>query len=97
MACGVCGSQDHNARMCPYSSKRRPFARTAKKSKRCQCCGQYGYAIEAHHTRGRADDSNRLDVCIDCHLRCCHDGNWHNLPIKPRVCRIMERASYWRA
>ncbi len=68
-----------------------------QKSKRCQCCGQYGYAIESHHTRGRAEDSDRLDVCVDCHLRCCHDGNWHNLPIKPRVCRIMGRKSYWRA
>jgi hypothetical protein len=97
MACGVCNSQTHNARTCPYNGKRKRVAVHIPKSKRCECCGQYGYIIERHHTRGRSDDSDALDVCRRCHLHCCHGGNWQHLPIKPRVCRFMDRDSFWRA
>ena len=97
MACGICNSQAHNARTCPHNGKRIAVARAVPKSKRCECCGQYGYEIVRHHTRGRSDDSDALDVCNGCHLHCCHGGNWQNLPIKPRVCRFMSRDSFWRA
>ena len=66
------------------------------KSKRCQCCGQYGYPIERHHTRGRSDPNDYLDVCRDCHLRCGHDGHLKNLAVKPRYCRVLGGASWWR-
>jgi ribosomal protein L31 len=97
MACGVCNSQTHNVRTCPYEGKRRPVGRGIPKSNRCECCGQYGYVIHRHHTRGRADDSDYLDVCNGCHLHCCHDGNTRVLARKPRVCRFMNRDSFWRA
>lgn len=96
MACSVCESQNHNIRTCPYEGQRIPVGLGIPKSKRCECCGQYGYDIHRHHTRGRADDSDYLDVCRDCHLHCCHDGNTRILPRKPRVCRILNRASWWR-
>jgi hypothetical protein len=97
MACSVCNSPNHNARTCPHEGKRKPVAAHIPKSKRCMCCGQYGYTIVRHHTRGRSNDTDALDVCVDCHLQCGHEGNWQNLPIKPRVCRILDRDSFWRA
>lgn len=96
MACGVCGALKHNAVTCPYNAKRIGFSSTNQKSKRCECCGQAGYSIERHHTKGRGNNSDYLDVCKDCHLECGHQGHFQNLPIKPRVCRILNRESYWR-
>jgi hypothetical protein len=60
VACGVCNSWGHNVRTCPYNGRRRAATPHLPKQKRCQCCGQYGYAIERHHTRGRSDDSDAL-------------------------------------
>ena len=94
MPCGVCGAIGHNARSCAHDAPRLRL-RSGKKSRRCECCGQYGYDVQRHHTRGRGDDSDYLDVCCDCHLTCCHSGNFKNIGKKPRVCRIMDRAAYW--
>lgn len=94
MACGVCGAPGHNVVTCPHDAPRVRFS-AAGKSKRCECCGQYGYDIQRHHTRGRSDDSDYLDVCYDCHLDCCHGGDFQNIGRKPRVCRMVNRTSYW--
>jgi hypothetical protein len=94
MPCSICGKEGHNAANCPYDGNRVSVAGD-KKQKRCECCGQYGYDIERHHTRGRSDDSDYLDVCFDCHLECCHDGDFQNLPIKPRYCRILDATCHW--
>ena len=96
MPCCVCGASGHNAATCPYEGKRARFSPAIRKSRRCEWCGQYGYDIHRHHTRGRADDSDYLDVCHDCHLGCCHGGDFYNIGIKPRVCRVTGNASYWR-
>ncbi len=96
MPCGVCGKLGHNNLTCPYNLKRKSISTELQKSKRCQCCGQYGYAIERHHTLGRGSDRGFLDVCKDCHLICCHSGNFRNLPKKPRVCRINNDTCFWR-
>ena len=40
-------------------------------------------------------DSDYLDVCLDCHLKCCHLGDFQTPAIKPRVCRITDKTSYW--
>lgn len=95
MACGVCGTIGHNIATCSYNAKRVNFPSASRKSKRCECCGQYGYKIQRHHTRGRGNDLDYLDVCSDCHIECCHGGHYQNLPIKPRVCRVLDRKSYW--
>ncbi len=95
MSCGICGKSGHNNKTCVYDAKRTRLAPEFAKNKRCECCGQYGYEIQRHHTRGRGNDSDFLDLCRDCHLHCGHGGNFHNLPIKPRVCRWTEKASYW--
>jgi hypothetical protein len=29
-------------------------------------------------------------------LFCCHDGDFQNLGIKPRDCRVLNRTSFWR-
>ena len=98
MACFYCGAENHDIRNCRYAAKRKPFPKGYKYSKRCQCCGQYGYDIQLHHSRGRGDNHPdvALEMCVDCHLQCGHDGSWQNLPIKPAVCRILGRRSYWR-
>lgn len=97
MPCGVCGVNGHNVTTCPHSGQRTVFPATVTKSRRCECCGQYGYDIQRHHTRGRADNTDFLNVCEDCHLECCHDGEFSVLPVKPRYCRITEKPSFWRA
>jgi hypothetical protein len=30
------------------------------------------------------------------HVSCCHNGDYYKLAIKPRVCRVVGRSSYWR-
>lgn len=96
MACGICGSSTHNSATCAHGGWRVKFPPSIPKSKQCECCGQYGYEIQRHHTRGRADVTDHLDVCADCHLECCHGGNLKSgLAIKPRICRVIGRASYW--
>jgi|GEM_PF-1820322 len=98
MPCSKCGKKGHNIQTCSYHAKRKSFPQNYPKSKRCQCCGQYGYEIQKHHTKGRGDISPNahLDVCRSCHVHCCHNGHFRNLPIKPGVCRFLRRTSYWR-
>lgn len=95
MACGVCGKEGHNVKTCPYDGPRIAVERESEKSKRCRCCGQYGYDITEHHTEGRSNPYAYLDVCYDCHLTCCHGGDFRNLGIKPRKCQVLNRKSYW--
>jgi hypothetical protein len=94
--CGVCGRPGHNRTSCPHNGPRVHFSRAIPKRRRCDCCGQAKYKKYRHHPRGRSDDSDFLDVCYDCHLYCCHDGDFHNIGIKPRDCRVLNRPSFWR-
>lgn len=94
--CGVCGREGHDRRTCPYDGQRIGFSRAVPKSRRCECCGSARYGTERHHTRGRANASDFLDVCLDCHLNCCHDGHFQNLGKKPRACRQTGNISAWR-
>lgn len=97
MPCSCCGSINHNIRTCPHMLERKTFNRKAKK--RCQCCGRYGQIIHQHHCKGRNHngDETAMDLCSDCHLECAHQGFWGNIGIKPQVCRIYEKISFWRA
>lgn len=95
MACGVCGQIGHNQITCDHAVARAAFSRSIGRSKRCECCGQYGYDIQRHHTRGRGNLSDFLDLCADCHIECGHGGHFQNLPIKPRVCQVLGGASWW--
>lgn len=97
MPCVVCGRAGHNIKTCVYEAKRVRVAPEIAKSKRCECCGSYRYPIQRHHTRGRGNASDFLDLCGDCHLHCGHEGNMQNLPIKPRFCRITGNNSRWRS
>lgn len=94
--CTGCGGTGHDQRTCSHTGERRHFSRSIPRNKRCECCGKYGYAIQRHHPRGRADDSDWLDVCGDCHLHCCHKGDFNNLATKPRVCLFSGQDSCWR-
>jgi hypothetical protein len=94
--CTGCGSTSHDRRTCNHTGKRRHFPRSIARSKRCECCGKYGYDTHRHHPRGRSDDSDWLDVCNGCHLQCCHKGNFNNFATKPRFCLFTGQDSYWR-
>ena len=95
MACGVCGGFGHEAQQCPH--KRAPIRLTAGgKNKRCRCCGQHKSDIERHDTLGQGNDSDFLELCLECHLNCCHDGDFHNAGRKPLVCCFTGHSSYWR-
>jgi hypothetical protein len=93
--CSVCGVPGHNRVTCPHYGQRVAFSRSIPHSSYCECCGQSSNT-HRHHTRGRADDSDFLDVCTGCHLTCCHDGDFNNIGIKPRTCRFSGRQSCWR-
>lgn len=95
--CGVCGRPGHNRSTCPYDGPRESFSRAIPKSRRCQCCGRYGYEIQRHHARGRGVAWDQLDVCDACHVECGHEGSFRKLAIKPRVCRVLNRTSFWRS
>src|SRR5579863_3799644 len=94
--CSVCDSINHDRRTCPYDGPRIAFSRSIPMSAICECCGEYP-AVQRHHTRGRSDDSDKLDVCVGCHLHCCHNGHWQNFPTKPRNCMFTGGKSIWRA
>jgi hypothetical protein len=89
--CGACGRAGHQHNNCPYTGQRAHFSRSVPRSRRCQCCGQSRYETQRHHPRGRADASDGLDVCGDCHVVCGHGGHYQNPARKPYVCRIMNR------
>lgn len=94
--CGVCGRRGHTRRDCPYEGVRKQIP--GPRSRTCDCCGSSAYDTEAHHTRGRGDPSDSLDLCAGdggCHLLCGHDGDFQNLGTKPRVCRVTGRPSAW--
>lgn len=94
--CSVCGSTHHNRARCPHDGERVPFSPSIPKSARCECCSRYGRKIHRHHTRGRADTSDSLDVCTRCHLDCCHRGHTQNIGIKPLTCLFTGRPAHWR-
>lgn len=94
MSCGICSCEGHNRATCPYDGPRLTIA--GAKSAVCECCGRRGRRIERHHTRGRSDASDYLDICRTCHLECGHRGDFNNLPLKPRICSFTGKASYWR-
>lgn len=93
--CAVCVRAAHDRRTCSYDGGRLNFCRSIPKSSYCECCGSPRYKIQRHHTRGRANPSDFLDVCNDCHVECCHGGHFENLAIKPQICRISGRRSLW--
>lgn len=62
MACSVCGKVSHNSVTCPHEKPRAPVH--GRRASRCACCGQYGYSIERHHTRGRSNQ-----VCLSGRVR----------------------------
>jgi hypothetical protein len=95
MPCGICGKWRHNTATCPHNTKHKRMVQATKKGKRCQCCGQYGNAVQEHHIGSPSEDKDNLAICFDCHLECCHSGDFHNIGNRPRVCQIMNRDSFW--
>lgn len=93
--CSVCDSTYHDRRSCPHDGPRISFSRSIPMAATCECCGEYP-AAQRHHTRGRSDDTDKLDVCATCHLHCGHKGHWQNFPVKPRTCVVTDAPASWR-
>ena len=94
--CGICGGSGHDRRTCPYDGERLNFSRSIPKSGRCECCGSPRYGTQRHHTRGRSNLADFLDVCLGCHIDCCHDGHFQNLGRKLHTCKLTGKRSHWR-
>jgi hypothetical protein len=94
--CGACRRKGHDRRICPYEGARAAFSRAIPKIRRCECCASSRYGTQRHHTRGRFNLSDFLDVCLDCHVDCCHDGHFQNLGKKPKMCCQTGNVSAWR-
>lgn len=92
--CSACGKTTHTISNCPKVGPRAHF-RGDPLSAICECCGQYA-AEQRHHPNGRADNSDRLDLCRDCHLHCGHKGDWMGFAVKPRICVFTGGVSAWR-
>ncbi len=93
--CSVCGSANHDRRNCPHDGPRIPLSGAIPKSRFCECCGRKR-GTQRHHTRGRSDDSDFLDLCNQCHLHCGHTGRFQNIPVKPRYCVLTSQTASWR-
>jgi hypothetical protein len=93
--CSICGSANHNRRNCPHDAPRIPLSGAIPKSRICECCGRKR-GTQRHHTRGRSDDSDFLDLCNECHMHCGHKGRFQNIPVKPRNCVLTSQMASWR-
>lgn len=93
--CSICDSSTHDRRNCPFDGPRVSFSKAIPMSAACECCGSR-QSRHRHHTRGRSDDSDFLDLCNRCHLHCGHKGRFRNLPVKQRYCTLTGRAASWR-
>jgi hypothetical protein len=83
--CSGCGKAGHAVTNCPLTGPRTRL--TIEKIGVCECCeGDFSYT-EAHHYAGRSVDRGK-EMCAPCHFHCGHGGNWDNLPINPRKCRL---------
>ena len=85
--CGTCGKAGHDTRSCSQNPAKRVRLRI-KKTGRCSCCKRRFRRTEAHHYAGPADGNKGREMCGTCHLVCGHGGDWQNMGINPRYCRL---------
>jgi hypothetical protein len=85
--CGTCGKVGHDTRTCSQNAAKRVRLRIAKTGW-CSCCHRRFRRTEAHHYAGPADGTKGLEMCGTCHLVCGHGGDWQNMGINPRYCKL---------
>jgi hypothetical protein len=85
--CGMCGRTGHDARNCSQNPAKRARLRMIKTG-RCTCCNGRSRRTEAHHYAGPADGTRGREMCGSCHLHCGHGGDYRNMAINPRYCRL---------
>jgi hypothetical protein len=85
--CGTCGKNGHDTRNCLQNPAKRVRLRM-KKTGRCTCCNRRSRNTEAHHYAGPADGNKGREMCGSCHLHCGHCGDYRNMAINPRYCRL---------
>ena len=85
--CGTCGKTGHNTQTCSQNPEKRVPLRISKTG-RCSCCKRRFPRTEAHHYGGPADGTKGREMCGTCHLVCGHGGDWRNMAVNPRYCRL---------
>lgn len=85
--CGTCGKVGHDTRTCRQNASKRLRLQMAKTGW-CSCCNRRVRHTEAHHYAGPADGTKGREMCGDCHLHCGHGGDWQNMAVNPRYCRL---------
>jgi hypothetical protein len=85
--CGTCGKTGHDTRQCSQNVAKRVRLRIAKTGW-CSCCNRPFRKTEGHHYAGPADGTKGCEMCGTCHFVCGHRGNWQNMAINPRYCRL---------
>jgi hypothetical protein len=85
--CGTCGKTGHNTRNCAQNAAKRARLRMTKTGT-CSCCKRHTHRTEAHHYAGPADGTKGREMSGACHLVCGHGGDWRNMAVNPRYCRL---------
>lgn len=85
--CGTCGKLGHDTRKCSQNPAKRVRLRLVKTG-RCSCCKRRFQRTEAHHYAGPADGTRGREMCGTCHLICGHAGDYRNMAVNPRYCRL---------
>lgn len=85
--CSICDRVGHDARTCSQDPAKRVRLRMVKTGW-CSCCKRRFRRTEAHHYAGPANGNKGREMCGTCHLVCGHDGDYRNMALNPRYCRL---------
>lgn len=85
--CGICDRAGHDARTCSQDPAKRVRLQMVKTG-RCSCCKSRFRRTEAHHYAGPAEGNKGREMCGTCHLVCGHGGDYRNMAVNPRYCRL---------
>lgn len=84
--CSLCDREGHDARNCTRRGERLPIPSWLEKSGRCECCEQRFRNTYWHHYAGRGVDK-WMEMCLECHVNCGHNGHTQNDAVRPYYCR----------
>jgi hypothetical protein len=85
--CSICDRVGHDARTCSQDPAKRARLRIVK-TRWCSCCKRRYRRTEAHHYAGPANGNKGREMCGTCHLVCGHAGDYRNMAVNPRYCRL---------
>jgi hypothetical protein len=84
--CSLCDREGHDARDCTRRGERRAIPSWLEKSGWCECCDERFKQTYWHHYAGRGVDK-WMEMCLECHVNCGHNGHTQNDAVRPLYCR----------